>query len=115
MRGSHYGAWYPCSISDSSPSYFDGPPRICAIGFQVSEGRLIGIEDPEKSKPGEHTPVDYFEGSPWNYARMKALEICDYIRRHGPIMPAIVPPEELEYTTRPQVLKKLADRFKPIT
>ncbi len=26
MRGSHYGAFYPCSPEDSTPTYFDGPP-----------------------------------------------------------------------------------------
>jgi len=29
-------------------------------------------------------------------------------------MPAILPAEELEYTTRPQVLEKLKDRFKKL-
>lgn len=111
MRGSHYGAWYPCRIDDSDPTYFDGPPRICAIGFQITNGKFVGLEDTDSAEPGEHIPLDYFAGSCWDFARRKAVEICTYIRGHGPIMPAIVSPEELEYTTRPQILDKLAPRI----
>ncbi len=32
MRGSHYGAWYPCAVDQSDPSYHDGPPRVCCLG-----------------------------------------------------------------------------------
>lgn len=115
MRGSHYGAWYPSSLDDCDPSYFDGPPRIVAIGFQISDGKLIGLENPENAKIGEHIPVDYFAGSCWDYTRQKSMEISVYIRQHGPFMPAIVPPEELEYTTRPEVLKKLQNRMVDIS
>jgi len=111
MRGSHYGAWYPCSVDDSDPTYFDGPPRICSIGFQINNGRFVGMEDPGNAKIGEHIPIDYFSGSCWDFTRQKAMEISTYIRAHGPFMPAIVAPEELEYTTRPEVLKKLAPRM----
>jgi len=110
-RGSHYGAWYPCSVNDSSPTYFDGPPRIAGVSLQVTGGRFQGCE-PKGSPPGEHIPVDLFCGSCWDTARLKAIEICDYIRRHGPIMPAVVPPEEMEYTTRPEVMKRLLPRLK---
>ncbi|HIJ00299.1 MAG TPA: fructose 1,6-bisphosphatase, partial [Candidatus Methanomethylophilaceae archaeon] len=44
MRGSHYGALYPCAIEESDPTYFDGPPRVCCIGFQLNEGRFQGLE-----------------------------------------------------------------------
>jgi len=37
--------------------------------------------------------------------------IAEYIRRHGPFMPHRLGPEEMEYTTLPQVLEKLKDRF----
>jgi fructose 1,6-bisphosphate aldolase/phosphatase len=39
------------------------------------------------------------------------MEIAVYIRRHGPFMPAILPPEELEYTTLPEVQKKFEDKW----
>jgi fructose 1,6-bisphosphate aldolase/phosphatase len=41
-----------------------------------------------------------------------ANEITDYMRRHGPFMPHRLGPEEMEYTTLPQVLEKLKTRFK---
>jgi len=113
MRGSHYGAWFPCASEESSPTYFDGPPRIVCIGMQVAHGKLRGLEDPS-SPVGVHTPVDMFAGKEWDPVRNKAMEICMYIRGHGPFMPAIVSPEELEYTTRPDVLKKIEPRMKPM-
>lgn len=111
MRGSHYGAWYPCAVDDADPTYFDGPPRLCALGFQISDGKLVGLEDPKKAGVGEHNPIDYFSGSCWNNTRLRAMEISMYMRGHGPFMPAIVAPEELEYTSRPSVLKKLEGRL----
>jgi fructose 1,6-bisphosphate aldolase/phosphatase len=109
-RGSHYGAWYPCAVEDSAPVFFDGPPRLCAISMQVSDQRFQGAE-PKDSKPGEHLPVDMFAGSVWDGIRRQSVELSVSMRKHGPFMPAIVPPEELEYTTRPTVLKKLASRM----
>ena len=47
-------------------------------------------------------------------ARSLANDITDYMRRHGPFMPARLGPEEMEYTTLPVVLKKLEERFKDI-
>jgi len=116
MRGSHYGAWYPCSVADSTPTYFDGPPRICAIGFQICDGMLIGTEDPEKGESGvgEHIPVDYFEGSVWDVTRRESMRISRYMRGHGPFMPGTLGPEEMEYTTKPEVLKKLINRMKAL-
>jgi len=113
MRGSHYGAWFPCASEESSPTYYDGPPRIVCLGMQVANGKLRGLEDPN-SPVGVHTPVDLFEGKEWDPVRNKAMEISIYMRGHGPFMPGIVAPEELEYTTRPDVLKKIEPRMKPI-
>lgn len=113
MRGSHYGAWYPCAVDDSDPSYHDGPPRVCALGIQISNGRIQGLENPG-GKPGVHKPLDYFSGSEWNHVRDKAMEISIYMRGHGPFMPGIVSPDELEYTTRPEILKKLEPRMKQL-
>ncbi len=113
MRGSHYGALYPCSVEDSDPTYFDGPPRICALGFQISNGRFQGCEDPD-APLGKKIPVDYFSGSVWDEARRKAVRASIYMRQHGPFMPSILGPEEMEYTTRPAVLGKLKDRMEKI-
>lgn len=114
MRGSHHGPLYPCCVEDSDPTFFDGPPRLVAIGFQLKEGRMVGEEDPDKAGIGEHRPIDYFKGSVFDHARRIAMQIAEYMRRHGPFMPEIVPPEELEYTTRPSVLKKLEEEMEEL-
>jgi len=101
MRGSHFGPLMPVSMKDAKCTRFDGPPRIVALGFQVKNGRLIG-------------PADLFDDPAFEYTRMKAMEIADYIRRHGPFMPHRLGPEEMEYTTLPQVLEKLKGRFKKL-
>jgi fructose 1,6-bisphosphate aldolase/phosphatase len=40
MRGSHWGPLMPVGLKDSKCTAFDGPPRIVALGFQVSNGRI---------------------------------------------------------------------------
>ena len=100
MRGSHNGPLMPVPLKYSQCTRFDGPPRVVGLGFQLCNGRLIG-------------PVDLFDDPAFEYTRMKAAEIADYIRRHGPFMPHRLGPEEMEYTTLPSVLKKLENRFKP--
>ena len=110
MRGSHYGAFYPCSPEESDPVYFDGPPRICCLGFQLNDGKLQGLE-PMGSKGGVHTPVDFFKGSTWDLARMNAIKASRFMRSQGPFRPAVLGPEEMEYTSRPEVLKDLTSRF----
>lgn len=113
MRGSHYGALYPCSPEDSDPVYFDGPPRICCLGFQLNNGKLQGLE-PMNSKNGEHVPVDFFKGETWNKARADAIKASMLMRSQGPFMPSILGPEEMEYTSRPEVLSSLTSRFENI-
>ena len=113
MRGSHYGAFYPCSPEDSDPVYFDGPPRICCLGFQLNEGKLQGLE-PMGAKGGEHIPVDFFGNDTWNEARRNSIRASKFIRSQGPFMPSILGPEEMEYTSRPAVLKDLTSRFEDL-
>jgi fructose 1,6-bisphosphate aldolase/phosphatase len=98
MRGSHHGPFMPVSVEDSTPTRFDGPPRVVALGFQLSEGKLVG-------------PRDMFADKSYDPARQQANEVADYMRRHGPFEPHRLPLEEMEYTTMPQVSKKLEDRF----
>jgi fructose 1,6-bisphosphate aldolase/phosphatase len=101
MRGSHHGPLMPVSLKYSKVSRFDGPPRVVGLGFQLAEGKLIG-------------PVDLFDDPAFDLARRRAAEIADYMRRMGPFMPARLGPEEMEYTTLPQVLEKLKGRFKKV-
>ncbi|AGG06687.1 MULTISPECIES: fructose-1,6-bisphosphate aldolase/phosphatase [Dehalococcoides] len=101
MRGSHNGPIMPVSVEDSTPTRFDGPPRVTALGFQLSNGMLIG-------------PRDMFKDKSFDNARQKSLDMADMMRSHGPFEPHRLPLEEMEYTTMPQVSKKLAGRFKPL-
>ncbi len=113
MRGSHYGAFYPCSPEDSDPVYFDGPPRICCLGFQLNEGKLQGLE-PMGAKNGDHIPVDFFGNDTWDLARQNSIKASRFIRSQGPFMPSILGPEEMEYTSRPEVLRELTSRFQDL-
>jgi len=98
MRGSHHGPLMPVAVEQSNPSRFDGPPRVIAAGFQISSGKLVG-------------PRDMFDDPSFDEARRIANEVADYMRRHGPFEPHRLPLEEMEYTTMPQVVRKLENRF----
>ncbi|RKZ22051.1 fructose 1,6-bisphosphatase, partial [bacterium] len=98
MRGSHHGPLMPVSFREANPSRFDGPPRVIGAGFQLADGKLIG-------------PRDMFDDPSFDEARRMANVISDYIRRHGPFEPHRLPLEEMEYTTLPQVMERLKDRF----
>ncbi len=98
MRGSHHGPLMPVSQKQAKCTRFDGPPRIVGLGFQVKNGRLVG-------------PADLFDDVAFDETRRLAQQVAEYLRRHGPFMPHRLGPEEMEYTTLPQVLEKLKDRF----
>ena len=102
MRGSHHGPLMPVSIKDSTPTRFDGPPRVVAAGFQLSDGKLVG-------------PRDMLADKSFDNARQQASDVADYMRAHGPFEPHRLPLEEMEYTTMPQVMEKLAGRFVDLT
>ena len=109
MRGSHAGPLMPSKMEKIIPekkiaigpkaTRFDGPPRVIALGFQLHDGYLEG-------------PVDMFDDPAFEYSRLIATFVTDYIRRMGSIMPHRVPPEEMEYTTLPKILASL--KFIPI-
>ncbi|MBM3154954.1 MAG: fructose 1,6-bisphosphatase [Chloroflexi bacterium] len=98
MRGSHHGPLMPVSVAQSNPTRFDGPPRIIAAGFQLSAGMLVG-------------PNDLFDDPAFDNSRKQANDIADILRRMGPFEPHRLPLEEMEYTTLPQVMKKLKGRL----
>ena len=98
MRGSHHGPLMPVSLKDSTPTRFDGPPRVIAAGFQLADGKLVG-------------PRDMFADKSFDNARQQASDAADYLRAHGPFEPHRLPLEEMEYTTMPQVMKKLEAWF----
>jgi fructose 1,6-bisphosphate aldolase/phosphatase len=98
MRGSHYGPLMPVPMRYAKCTRFDGPPRVVALGFQVKNCRLVG-------------PADLFDDPAFDGSRRLAESIADYIRRMGPFMPHRLGPEEMEYTTLPEILERLKDRF----
>jgi len=101
MRGSHHGPLMPVPFRHARCTRFDGPPRVMAAGFQLADGKLIG-------------PNDLFDDPAFDLARRQANEIADYLRRMGPFEPHRLPLEQMEYTTMPEVSKKLAPRFQDI-
>ncbi len=101
MRGSHNGPLMPVAFRDAHPTRFDGPPRVIAMGFQIANGMLEG-------------PVDMFDDPAFDRAREMANAVADYMRRHGPFEPHRLAENEMEYTTLPEVLKKLEGRFQPL-
>ena len=101
MRGSHYGPLMPVAVHLATPSRFDGPPRVIALGFQLAGGRLIG-------------PRDLFDDPGFDEARRLCNTVADHLRRHGPFEPHRLPMDEMEYTTLPQVMKKLEGRWEDL-
>lgn len=101
MRGSHHGPLMPVAFYEANPSRFDGPPRVIAAGFQLCGGKLIG-------------PRDLFDDPAFDEARKKTNEIANYMRHHGPFEPHRLGLDDMEYTTMPQLMKKLENRFVPV-
>lgn len=101
MRGSHHGPLMPVSFSQCNPTRFDGPPRVIAAGFQLAHGKLVG-------------PVDLFDDPSFDDARRQAGMVAEYLRRHGPFEPHRLPLDEMEYTTMPQLMKRLEHRFEAL-
>ncbi len=99
MRGSHNGPFMPVKFDQANPSRFDGPPRVIAAGFQLSNGKLIG-------------PRDMFDDPSFDEARKKASEIADYMRHHGPFQPHRLSLSDMEYTTLPKVMDIIAKELK---
>lgn len=101
MRGSHYGPLMPVPVRHATPSRFDGPPRVIALGFQLAEGHLIG-------------PRDLFDDPGFDEARRLCNQLADALRQHGPFEPHRLPMEAMEYTTLPEVMARLAERWQPL-
>jgi fructose 1,6-bisphosphate aldolase/phosphatase len=88
----------PVPVHDATPSRFDGLPQVIALGFQIAGGRLVG-------------PRDLFDDPGFDGARRVAAVMADHLRRHGPFEPHRLPMDEMEYTTLPQVMRKLEGRW----
>lgn len=101
MRGSHHAPLMPVTVDTAHPSRFDGPPRVVGLGFQITDGRLVG-------------PRDMFADPSFDRSRAIANEVMDYLRRHGPFEPHRLPLDEMEYTTMPGVEQRLHERWAPM-
>lgn len=101
MRGSHHGPMMPVGMDDANCTRFDGPPRVVALGFQLSEGHLVG-------------PRDMFADPAYDRARQKCNEVADYMKRMGPFEPHRLPLEDLEYTKMKELMHRLDKRWKKI-
>lgn len=101
MRGSHHGPLMPVSVAQATPTRFDGPPRVTALGFQLANGHLVG-------------PRDMFDDPSFDLTRKQCNDIAEYLRRHGPFEPHRLPLDEMEYTAMPQLMQKLEKRWEPI-
>jgi len=105
MRGSHWGPLMPVGLKNSRCTVFDGPPRLVALGFQISNGAIASDDD--------GTPLigDLFDDPAFDLARREAMEYAVALRRMGEFEPARLSAEVMEYTTLPKVLEKLKNKF----
>ncbi|GAA0250223.1 fructose-1,6-bisphosphate aldolase/phosphatase [Saccharothrix mutabilis subsp. mutabilis] len=101
MRGSHHAPIMPVGVEQATPSRFDGPPRVVALGFQIRDGKFVG-------------PRDLFADPAFDRARSQAAAAMDYLRRHGPFEPHRLPLEDLEYTTMHTLEQRLTDRWESL-
>lgn len=106
MRGSHWGPVMPVSLKDAKCTIFDGPPRIVALGLQITEGKISGDEE---DKP---LIADFFDDPAFELARRECLEYAVMLRRMGEFEPARLGTEYMEYTAITQIINRLKDRFK---
>ncbi len=97
----------PVGLEFSKCTVFDGPPRMVALGFQVSDGTIASDSD------GTPLVNDLFDDPAFDMARHEAMEYAAALRRMGEFEPARLGADTMEYTTLPLILKKLRRRFKP--
>lgn len=60
------GPLMPVPLRHAKCTRFDGPPRVVALGFQLNNGHLEG-------------PNDLFDDPAFDYTRMLAQTVTDYI------------------------------------
>jgi fructose 1,6-bisphosphate aldolase/phosphatase len=98
LRNTHQGPLMPVPFKDARCVRFDGPPRVVAAGFQLNAGKLSG-------------PVDLFDDPAFEGPRRRAMEVAEYLRRHGPFEPHRVPHDQMANTPFPPMLARLESRF----
>ncbi|GMR04441.1 MAG: fructose-1,6-bisphosphate aldolase/phosphatase [Thermodesulfobacteriota bacterium] len=98
LRNRHLGPLMPVPFYEANLARFDGPMRIISAGFQVSSGRLIG-------------PNDMFDDPCFDETRRTAGRIAEYMRRHGPFEPHLLPAKKSSDDYRPPQLEAVRERF----
>ena len=99
MRSSHHGPLMPVAVRRPiHPVSMARPGSAICLGFQLANGKPIG-------------PRDMFDDPAFDEARRQANQIADILRQHGPFEPHPFAPEEMEYTTMPQIMKKVSGRM----
>lgn len=78
MRGSHWGSIMPVGLKDLKCTAFDGPPRIVALGFQVSNGEIASDES------GEPMIADLFDDPAFDF-ETRSCRLWLYAQTHGRI------------------------------
>jgi fructose 1,6-bisphosphate aldolase/phosphatase len=106
LRGSHRLPLMPVSLKNARCTVFDSPPRCVALGFQLRNCELIGLNGKE--------PADLFDDPAFDRARSMTNRITEYLRRHGEFEPARLGMDELEYTGIVKILEKLKERWKQV-
>lgn len=109
MRGSHWGPVMPVGLKDAKCTIFDGPPRIVALGLQISDGKIAGDDE---DKP---MIADLFDDPAFEPARKECLEYAAMLRRMGEFEPSRLSTEYMEYTAIIQIIDKLRNRFRPVS
>jgi fructose 1,6-bisphosphate aldolase/phosphatase len=98
MRGTYQGPMMPVAVKDARSVRYDGPPRVTASGFQLANGEFVG-------------PVDLFDDPAFDNVRRQAINIVEYMRRHGPFEPHRFPHDQMANTPFPPLLARLEDRM----
>ncbi|MFQ5441364.1 MAG: fructose 1,6-bisphosphatase [Thermodesulfobacteriota bacterium] len=98
LRHRHLGPLIPVPFYEANLARFDGPMRIISAGFQISSGHLIG-------------PHDMFDDPSFDETRRTACQLAEYMRRHGPFQPHLLPEKETVDDIAPALLGRIMERF----
>jgi fructose 1,6-bisphosphate aldolase/phosphatase len=98
MRGTHVGPVLPVPFGHANAGRFDGPSRLLAAGFTLANGEFVG-------------PVDLFADPAFDRIRSQALDVADYLRRHGPFEPHRVAHDQMGNTPFLPLVGRLESRM----
>ncbi len=100
-RGSHHMPLMPVPINTPVSGPYCLPLVACVAYSLTEDGRLS-------------ERVDLFDNPAWDGVRLKAQEKADEMRRQGFVGPAMLPMQELEYSSFRDLLENLEGRFETL-